>query len=260
MRVVAALGGNAIARRGEPITPERQIAQVSRAADALAKVVEDGHDLIITHGNGPQVGMLAAQSSDLPLDVLGAESEGMIGYWIDRELANRLPDREIAALITQVEVDPADPAFDDPTKPIGGMLSASEAKTVVGQKRGLRYAAEGSGYRRVVASPEPKAIVELKTIALLVRMGVLVICGGGGGIPVFRDSLGRLHGCEAVIDKDRFAALLAHQLDADFLLLLTDVPAIFSDWPDPAEHPIRHVKAKELQSRDYDRGSMGPKV
>ena len=175
MRIVAALGGNAIARRGEDPTVERQIANVGHAADALAELVEAGHELVVTHGNGPQVGLLAAQSADLPLDVLGAESEGMIGYWIDRELANRLPDRDVAALLTQVEVDADDPAFDLPTKPIGGVLSALEAKSGVGAKQGWQYAAEGSGYRRVVASPEPRTIVELKTIRLLVEMGVIVV-------------------------------------------------------------------------------------
>jgi carbamate kinase len=260
MRIVAALGGNAIARRGEDPTVERQIANVGHAADALAELVEAGHELVVTHGNGPQVGLLAAQSADLPLDVLGAESEGMIGYWIDRELANRLPGRDVATLLTQVEVEADDPAFDLPTKPIGGILSALETKNGFGAKQGWQYAAEGSGYRRVVASPEPRSIVELNTIRLLVEMGVIVVCGGGGGIPVVRDRLGILHGCEAVIDKDRSAALLADELDADFLLLLTDVSAVFEDWPEPAARPIRHARSGDMERMKFDLGSMGPKV
>ena len=259
MRIVAALGGNALARRGESPTAERQIENVRGAAAALAELVREGHELIVTHGNGPQVGLLAAQGGGLPLDVLGAESDGMIGYWIDRELTNLLPDRQVAALLTQVEVDPQDPAFASPSKPIGAMLSEAEAKLAAAE-RSWQVARDGSDYRRVVASPEPRTIVELETIAMLVRLGVIVVCGGGGGIPVVRGPDGALRGCEAVIDKDRFAALLADRLEADFLLLLTDVAAVFEDWPEPGQRPIRHIAPADLEERAFERGSMGPKV
>ena len=259
MRIVAALGGNALARRGEPLTAARQVENVRAAALALAELVQDGHELVVTHGNGPQVGLLAAQPGGMPLDVLGAESEGMIGYWIDRELSNVLPGHDVAALLTQVEVDPDDPAFASPTKPIGMVHSEADARSLA-DERGWRIAPDGAGYRRVVPSPEPQRIVELQTIALLVRHGVIVVCGGGGGIPVVRDAAGALHGCEAVIDKDRFAALLADQLHADFLLLLTDVAAVFEDWPAPAQRPIRHATPAALEKLDLERGSMGPKV
>jgi len=259
MRIVAALGGNALARRGESPTAAHQVENVRLAAAALAEISREGHELVITHGNGPQIGLLAAQSGGFPMDVLGAESEGMIGYWIDRELTNLLPDREVAALLTQVEVDPEDPAFAAPTKPIGVVYGEAEARALAAE-RGWQVARDGDGYRRVIASPEPRRIVELKTIELLVAAGVIVVCGGGGGIPVMRDAAGALHGCEAVIDKDRFAALLADQLDADFLLLLTDVEAVFEDWPRPALKPIRRAHPSDFAGSDFDRGSMGPKV
>lgn len=259
MRIVAALGGNALAPRGEEPTAARQIENVRVAAARLAELARAGHELIITHGNGPQIGLLAAQPGGLPLDVLGAESEGMIGYWIDRELTNLLPDRDVAALLTLVEVDAADPAFASPTKPVGAVFEATEARAEA-DRRGWKIAPDGGGYRRVVASPEPRNIVELRTIELLIRRGIIVICLGGGGIPVVRDATGALEGCEAVIDKDSSAALLAEQLDADFLLLLTDVGAVFEDWPTPAERPIRRTSPAALQKLDLDRGTMGPKV
>jgi carbamate kinase len=259
MRIVAALGGNALARRGEEPTAERQVENVRAAASQLAELARAGHELIVTHGNGPQVGMLAAQPGALPLDVLGAESEGMIGYWIERELANLLPDRAIAALLTQVEVDANDPAFASPTKPVGAQYEEDAARALAAE-RGWEIAWDGAAYRRVVASPEPRSIVELATIALLVRHEVIVICVGGGGIPVVRDRFGALHGCEAVIDKDSSAALLADQLDADFLLLMTDVAGIFEEWPTRAEQPLREASREVLESLDLDEGSMGPKV
>jgi carbamate kinase len=256
---VAALGGNALARRGEPASSERQVANIRAAAVALAAIVGKGCELIITHGNGPQVGLLAAQSRGVPLDVLGAESEGMIGYWIDRELSNLLPGHKIAALLTQVEVDPDDPSFSSPSKPIGSVYSEAEAETLAAE-RGWRIARDGAGYRRVVPSPEPRRIVELETIALLADLGVIVICGGGGGIPVVRTPEGALYGCEAVIDKDRFSALLADRLDAEMLLLLTDVPMVFQDWPEPACRPIRRATAGQLRGLSFEPGTMAPKI
>ena len=260
MRIVVALGGNAIAVGGEPLDARHQIERVSVAADALGELVDDGHQLIVTHGNGPQVGLLASQSPDLTLDVLGAESEGMLGYWIERELMNRLPNEEVATLLTQVEVNPNDPAFSDPTKPIGPVLLDSGNSAQLTQADGIRYIEQGEGYRRVVASPNPIAILAQRTIARLSASGVLVICGGGGGIPVARDASGMLRGCEAVIDKDRSAALLADHLDFDCLLLLTDVQGVFEDWPTTSDRPIAETTVSELQSLEFDRGSMGPKV
>ena len=214
MLVVVALGGNAIAPRGEPLTIEGQADRIARAASVLAGIARE-HDLVITHGNGPQVGLLARQSESLsdvgalPLDVLGAETEGMIGYLLTRALRGRLPRREVACLLTQVEVDAADPAFDRPTKPIGRVHSADEAEQRA-REAGWTFVEQATGgFRRVVASPEPTAIVELEVIRLLVATRVVVTCAGGGGIPVRRASDGTFHGVEAVIDKDAASALLA---------------------------------------------------
>jgi carbamate kinase len=262
--VVVALGGNALARRGEPLDPEPQRRRVRDAARALAGLAS-AHRLVVTHGNGPQVGLLALQAAALPgvapapLDVLGAESEGMIGYWIEQELANALPGSEVAALLTQVEVDPRDPAFARPTKPIGPVYPRDEGRRLAAE-RGWAMAEDRGGLRRVVASPEPLRVLERRTIALLVAAGVLVVCSGGGGIPVVRGADGAVRGVEAVIDKDRSAALLARDLGAERLLLLTDVAAVYADWPEPAQRPIRSARATELDPGAFDAGSMAPKV
>jgi len=259
--VVAALGGNALARRGEPLDPELEQERVAAAAHALAPLAA-AHRLVVTHGNGPQVGWLALQAAALPhpptLDVLGAESEGMIGYWIERELGNALPGAEVAALLTQVEVDPADPAFARPTKPIGPAYPAA-ARTAL-EARGWTLAGESGGLRRLVPSPEPRRIVELPTLARLVDADVLVVCSGGGGIPVVRGAGGRARGAEAVADKDLTAALLAEALGAERLLLLTDVAAVYADWPEPARCPIRRVRAADLDPTAFAAGSMAPKL
>jgi carbamate kinase len=263
MKVVIALGGNALLRRGERPTAEAQQRNVELAADAIAEVARD-HDVVVTHGNGPQVGLLALQAAayaDIPaypLDVLGAESEGMIGYLLDQGLANRLPGRRVATLLTQVVVDPVDPAFGHPTKPIGPVYSAEEAPRLA-TERGWTIAPDGESWRRVVPSPEPCEIVELETIRLLVGVGVLVICSGGGGIPVVRAG-DALHGVEAVIDKDLSAALLAERLGSDMLVMLTDVPAIMAGWGTPEATPIRAAITTELRSVRFAPGSMGPKV
>jgi len=262
--VVVALGGNALARRGEPLDADRQRARLREAAGALAEIARE-HRLVVTHGNGPQVGLLALQAAAVPgvaaapLDVLGAESEGMIGYWIEQELSNALPGAEVATLLTRVEVDPDDPAFARPTKPIGPVYAPAEGRRIAAA-RGWAMAEDRGGLRRVVASPEPRRILELRTIALLVAAGVLVVCGGGGGIPVVRGADGGLRGVEAVIDKDRSAALLAQGLAADRLLLLTDVDAVYADWPEPARRPIRSARAGELDPAAFDAGSMAPKL
>jgi carbamate kinase len=263
--VVAALGGNALLKRGEPLDAGTQRENARQAAKALATLAVD-HTLVVTHGNGPQVGLLALQSeayseaAPLPLDVLGAESEGMIGYVLEQELRSALPGRNIATLLTQVEVDPNDPAFRKPTKPIGPVYSETQARALA-RDRGWAIARESEGgFRRVVASPEPKRILELSTIRLLVAARVIVICGGGGGIPVVADAGGAFHGVQAVIDKDLASALLAAELGADLFLLLTDQPAVFSDWPEPARRPLVEVGPVELRELPLDPGSMGPKA
>jgi carbamate kinase len=261
--VVAALGGNALIHRGESPEPERQRRRIGHAVDALAALGRK-QSLVITHGNGPQIGLLALQSeagpseARLPLDVLGAESEGMIGYWIEQELRNRLPDREVITLLTQVEVDGADSAFSKPTKPIGPVYEEAVGRRLA-EERGWDVAADGDGVRRVVPSPEPLAILGVGAVRLLVDAGMVVVCAGGGGIPVVRDPAGVLHGVEGVIDKDLSAQLLASSLGAEVLLLLTDVPAVFADWPE-AREPLQHATPEVLRATPTDPGTMGPKV
>jgi carbamate kinase len=264
MRIVVALGGNALLRRGERMTAENQRHNVRLAAAALAPLASE-HALVISHGNGPQVGLLALQAASYhgdetyPLDILDAESEGMIGYLIEQELANLLPDRRLATLLTQVEVDPADPAFRHPSKPIGPVHSAVEAKRLV-QERRWSIAAEGAGYRRVVASPVPRRIFELGVIELLVNQDVIVICAGGGGVPVIRRADDSLVGVEAVIDKDRASCLLALELRADWLLMLTDVDGVYLDWETSRARRVRRIAPAALRQHAFAPGSMGPKV
>jgi carbamate kinase len=263
VRVVAALGGNALLRRGEPLDPALQRENARRAVAALAPVAQH-HELVVTHGNGPQVGLLALQSAALaeaptPLDVLGAESEGMIGYVIEQELRNALPGRDVATLLTQVVVDADDPAFGQPTKPIGPMYTEDEARRLA-DRRGWSVAPDGVGWRRVVASPEPRRVIELDTIALLVDAGVLVVCGGGGGIPVVAGPDGALHGVEAVIDKDLAAELLAEGLAADVLVLLTDVPAVERAHGTTDATPLGATTPAALRGERSAAGSMAPKV
>jgi len=264
MRIVVALGGNALLRRGERMTAENQRHNVRLAAAALAPLASE-HALVISHGNGPQVGLLALQAASYhgdetyPLDILDAESEGMIGYLIEQELANLLPDRRLATLLTQVEVDPADPAFRHPSKPIGPVHSAVEAKRLV-QERRWSIAAEGAGYRRVVASPVPRRIFELGVIELLVNQDVIVICAGGGGVPVIRRADDSLVGVEAVIDKDRASCLLARELRADWLLMLTDVDGVYLDWETSRARRVRRIAPAALRQHAFAPGSMGPKV
>jgi carbamate kinase len=264
MLVVAALGGNALLRRGQPADAGTQRANVVKAVGAIAELARD-HDVVVTHGNGPQVGLLALQGESYegvapyPLDVLGAESEGMIGYLLDQELVNGLGGREVATLLTQVVVDPDDPAFARPEKFIGPVYERGPAERLA-RERGWAIAQDGRFWRRVVPSPEPQAIVELNTIELLVRAGVLVVCAGGGGVPVVLDPDGRLRGVEAVIDKDRAAALLAIGLGADALLMLTDVPAVQVGYGLPGARVLHGVDTAELRSYRFAPGSMGPKI
>jgi carbamate kinase len=264
MRVVAALGGNALLRRGEPADAELQRHHVADAARSLAELASE-HELIVTHGNGPQVGLLALQSAayrdvaPYPFDVLGAESEGMIGYLLEQALRNELPGRQLAALLTQVLVDPEDPAFEAPSKPIGPVYEEATAHRLA-DERGWTVTRDGARWRRAVASPEPQEIMEIETIRTLVDIGVIVICAGGGGIPVVKNGAGRLHGVEAVIDKDMSAALLALELQADALLLLTDVEAIQLDYGTPSARPLHKATPADLAALDLPAGSMGPKA
>jgi carbamate kinase len=264
MKVIIALGGNALLKRGERPTAQVQRANVARAAQAVAEVAR-AHAVVVTHGNGPQVGLLALQAEEsarvppYPLDILDAETEGMIGYLIEQELASRLPGRSIATLLTQIEVAVEDPAFLKPSKPIGPVYSAADARRLA-RARGWTVALDGKAWRRVVPSPEPRRVVELATIRLLVDAGVIVICAGGGGIPVVVTPSGGIHGVEGVIDKDLAAALLARELEADALLLLTDVDAVYRDWNTPDASPLRAVTPQELRRRRFAPGSMGPKV
>ena len=264
MLIVAALGGNALLRRHESLDAEIAQRNVKMAAAALGDVARE-HQLVITHGNGPQIGLLALQSEAFrdvrtyPLDVLGAESEGMIGYLLERELGNVLGSQPVATLITQTVVDALDPAFRRPSKPIGPVYDADRAQALA-RERGWTIAPDGKDWRRVVASPTPRSIVELPTIRLLLDNGVVVVCAGGGGVPVVLDSFGARHGVEAVVDKDLASALLARQLSADLLLLLTDVAAVELDWGTPQARPLGRVTTSELARHRFAAGSMGPKI
>jgi len=262
-RLVAALGGNALQRPGEPLEADAQRRNVERAAVSLGRLAAD-HDIIVTHGNGPQVGLLALEAAaytkvkPYPLDVLDAETEGMVGYLIEESLQKTVPDRAAATLLTQIVVDPSDPAFEHPTKPIGPFYESAEAQQVA-TTLGWTMAPANGSYRRVVPSPEPREIVELRTIELLVGAGTIVICAGGGGIPVVRTD-GGLRGVEAVIDKDLASALLAVKLGARFLLLLTAVDAVERGWGTPQAAKIGHTTPQELRSMHFEQGSMAPKV
>jgi len=264
LRLVVALGGNALLRPGEAPETEVQRANLHGAARAIAAIARE-HEVVLTHGNGPQIGWLALQAEAMrgarpdPLDVLGAESEALIGYLIEQELAPLLPEREIATLVTLVEIDANDRAFSAPTKTIGPRYDAATGQALA-RDRGWQMAPVPGGVRRVVPSPEPRRIRELRVIRRLVGAGVVVVCAGGGGIPVTATAAGGLRGVEAVIDKDLTAALLAVELDADVLLLLTDVAAVYEDWPSPCERPIRFTTPSALRARSFAAGSMGPKV
>jgi carbamate kinase len=266
MLIVIALGGNALLERGDPLTAENQRSSVTTAARAIAEVVNAGHRVVITHGNGPQVGLLALQNyaykpdEAYPLDLLGAETEGMIGYLIEQALESELPkDMRVATLLTQVEVDAHDDAFNHPVKPIGPVYSADEADKLA-SSRGWVMAADGDSYRRVVASPRPRRIIDIGIIRLLIEHGVTVICAGGGGIPVVAREDGSLLGVEAVIDKDFSSALLATELGADALLMLTDVDGVYRNWQREDQTRISRATPRQVTGLDLPEGSMAPKV
>lgn len=263
MLIVAALGGSALLRRHESLDAEVAQRNVKVAASVLGEIARD-HQLVVTHGNGPQIGLLALSEAfhdvrTYPLDLLGAESEGMIGYLLERELGNVLGAEPVAALITQTVVDALDPAFRKPSKPIGPVYDEARAQALA-LDRGWTVAPDGADWRRVVASPSPRSIVELPTIRLLLEHGVVVVCAGGGGIPVVVDSGGARHGVEAVVDKDLASGLLARLLGADLFLLLTDVAAVEVDWGDANARPLHTATPTELASYSFAAGSMAPKV
>jgi carbamate kinase len=265
MRIVVALGGNALLKRGEPLTAENQRANVRVAAAALAPLALE-HELIISHGNGPQVGLLALQGAAykpdeaFPLDVLGAQTEGMIGYIIEQELKNLLPaDQQLATILTMVEVDPHDVAFDEPTKFVGPIYDQDHALRLANEK-GWAMKQDGDSWRRVVASPTPKSIVEREPIQWLIDRAVIVICAGGGGIPVTEGPDGQYAGVEAVIDKDLASELLARDLNADLLVMATDVDAVYLDWGEPTQRAIRAAPPDAIDLAAFPAGSMGPKV
>ena len=266
MRIVVALGGNALLRRGQALSASNQLDNIKRVAVQLARVAQK-HQMVLTHGNGPQVGLLALQSAayteveTYPLDVLGAQTEGMIGYLLEQELANLLPATStVTTLLTRVEVDPLDAAFNNPTKPIGPVYNQQQAELGVKDKN-WSIAPDGKGFRRVVASPQPLRVIGLEPIRWLMDRGALVIAAGGGGIPVAASPGSRaLHGVEAVIDKDLCAGLLARELAADCLIIATDVAAVYLDWGLPSQRALGKVSVSELAKHDFPAGSMGPKV
>ena len=267
MRVVVALGGNALLKRGEPMTAEVQRSNVKTAARSLAPVAEK-HQLVLTHGNGPQVGLLALQGAayeevdTYPLDVLGAQTEGMIGYMIEQELGNLLPfEVPFATILTMVEVDADDPAFQNPTKFVGPVYSEVEAMELAADKS-WTVKPDGQYWRRVVPSPLPKRIFEIRPIKWLLEKNTVVICAGGGGIPtMYQKGADRvLTGVEAVIDKDRATELLARELEADLYIMATDVDGVYLDWGTPSQQKLDRISAAELKSHSFAAGSMGPKV
>jgi carbamate kinase len=267
MKLVIALGGNALLRRGEPMTAEVQRINIRNATRSLSPLVAE-HQLVLSHGNGPQIGLLALQAAaytrvePYPLDVLDAQTEGMIGYMIEQELRNLVPrDVPFATILTMIEVDPADPAFTSPSKFVGPLYTRSDAERISSEK-GWQFRQDGSAWRRVVPSPRPKRIFEIRPIRWLLEQGAVVICTGGGGIPViYQPDTGRhLTGIEAVIDKDFASGLLAQEIGADLFVMATDVEGVYLDWGTPSARLIRETTSEELKSCVFPAGSMGPKV
>ncbi|NOI77788.1 carbamate kinase [Vibrio coralliilyticus] len=261
--VVVALGGNALLRRGEPLEAEVQRQNIEIAVKTISEIAQE-YNVVLVHGNGPQVGLLALQGLEYkkvapyPLDVLGSETQGMIGYMLMQEFKNQMPNINATCMLTQMTVDPNDPAFADPTKPIGPIYEEAEARELA-EKYHWTIKPDGQHFRRVVPSPQPTGIIEHDAITKLIDEGHLVICTGGGGIPVKKEN-GKLVGVEAVIDKDMSAAFLAKQLNADALLILTDADAVYLDWGKPTQHALRSTNPTELAQYQFDAGSMGPKI
>jgi carbamate kinase len=267
MRIVVALGGNALLKRGEPMTADVQRKNIKTAANALATVAQQ-HQLVLAHGNGPQVGLLALQASAYkeveayPLDVLGAQTEGMIGYMIEQELGNLLPfEVPFATILTMIEVDPNDPAFQNPTKFVGPVYEKAEADRLA-QEKSWAFKQDGNKWRRVVPSPLPKRIFEIRPIKWLLEKNTVVICTGGGGIPTMYlpDETRTLVGVEAVIDKDLASELLARELEADLFVIATDVKGVYLDWGKPEQRMLTRLTPAEAKAYNFPAGSMGPKV
>ena len=265
MRIVAALGGNALLRRGQKPDAEVQERNVAAAVAALAPLATR-HELVVTHGNGPQVGVLALQSASdpnlttpYPFDVLGAQTQGMIGYWLLQAMQNALPGRQVAAIINQTLVEADDPAFADPTKFVGEVYAEEQAKELA-RTRGWTVKRDGEYWRRVVGSPTPQRVVETRLIRLLLTSGAVVVCAGGGGVPVIRNEQGALDGVEAVVDKDLTTSVLAESLDADVLLVLTDVAAVQHGFGTADSTPILRATPAAMRREEFPSGSMGPKV
>lgn len=272
--VVLALGGNAILKPGQKGTAEEQMANVNGAAKNIVKLVKEGYEVVIAHGNGPQVGNILLQNAAArdqvpaqPLYVCGAESQGQIGYMIQQNIMNELKkegiSKPVVTLLTQVVVDPADPAFKNPAKPVGAFYTEEEAKK--GMDQGESWVEDsGRGWRKVVASPRPIEVVELKQVQKLIEAGCIVVSVGGGGIPVMRDEDGLLHGVEAVIDKDLASSLLASELDADILTIATDVANVAINFGKPDQKDLGTITIAEAKKYDeegqFGKGSMGPKV
>jgi carbamate kinase len=265
MRVVAALGGNALLERGELPEASVQEQHVLKAALALAPLAQ-AHELVLTHGNGPQVGLLALENAQdrgirvpYPFDVLGAQTQGMIGYWLLQAMQNAVPDIRVACLVSRTVVSADDAAFGHPAKFVGPVYDEADARALAAA-HGWEVRQDGASWRRVVPSPEPLELLDLPSVRALLDGGAVVICSGGGGAPVVRDAAGTLHGAEAVVDKDLTAALLACSLGADALLLLTDIAAVQDGYGTPQARPLRRVTPAGLRSRSFPAGSMGPKV
>lgn len=264
MRIVIALGGNAMLQRGQPLEANIQRENISKAAEFIAMVARK-HEVILTHGNGPQVGLLALQNAaytkvaPYPLDVLVAETAGMIGYMMAQELYNHTDGTQIATMVTQTLVDANDPAFQNPTKFVGSVYSKEEAETLAAEK-GWSIKADGEYFRRVVPSPMPQAIVEVDMVRKLAEQGALVICAGGGGVPVRKNEHGKLVGVEAVVDKDLSAAILAEQMGADALIIMTDVSAVCVNFGKPDQKEIHKATPDAIMALDFPAGSMGPKI
>ncbi|WP_406835486.1 carbamate kinase [Streptomyces sp. AHU1] len=266
MRIVIALGGNALLRRGERPDAAVQESNIDRVTSAIAALAHD-HEIVVTHGNGPQIGLLAAESAadpvlsaPYPLDLLGAQTQGLIGTLLVRSLHDALPGHRTIALVTHTLVRSDDPAFEHPTKFVGQVYPYDIASALA-RRRGWHIAADTTGWRRVVPSPAPERILETETVHELLAGGALVVCAGGGGVPVTADpDTGALTGVEAVVDKDLTAALLAEELKADFLLILTDVPCVYADFGTPGQRPVLGATPADLRGRSFPEGSMGPKT
>ena len=266
MRIVIALGGNAILQRGQMLTAENQRLNVRKAVEQLSPLIDAGHQIVLTHGSGPQIGLLSLQNfaykpnQMYPLDVLDAEVSGMIGYVIGQELYNARSDHpQIATLLTQIEVDWDDPAFETPSKPIGPFMQKAEAERLSAQYNWQIVEDKGQ-WRRAVASPFPRRVIEADIIRMMVKNGIIVICAGGGGVPVVRDQNGDLIGIEAVIDKDHASALVAKNVNADQLLLLTDVEGVYENWGADDQCLVAEMNPVDADASRYPAGSMGPKI